>query len=68
MQDDNDGSNWTDHAFGIAGVIWIVLVGVVIWGVLKAVWASLQAKSSGSTIRMTCGAASKSGRTEHGER
>ena len=44
MQDDNDGSNWTDHAFGIAGVIWIVMGGVVIWGVLKAVWGGEQGR------------------------
>ncbi|MDA8444813.1 hypothetical protein [Paracidovorax valerianellae] len=68
MQDDNDGSNWTDHAIGIAGVIWIVLLGVMIWGMLKAVWTSLQETSSGSTIGMTCGAASKSERTEHDKR
>lgn len=68
MQDDNDGSSWTDHAFGIAGVIWIVVLGVVIWGVLKAVWASLQAKSSGSGMPMTSGAPSKSGKTEHDKR
>jgi|GEM_PF-5592409 len=68
MQDDNDGSSWTDHAFGIAGMIWIVVVGVVIWGVLKAVWASLQVNYPGSTMRMTCGVAGKSGKTEHDER
>ena len=44
-QDDRLQAHWSDHVFGILGLLWIAAVLYILWGVARDLWLEWKEKS-----------------------
>ena len=44
-QDDRLQAHWSDHVFGILGLLWIAAVLYILWGVARDSWLEWKVKS-----------------------
>lgn len=46
-QDNKLKADWSDHAFGVIGLVWIAALIYILWGIAKGLWDEHQRKRHG---------------------